>query len=80
MKHLVWCDSRILDAHLPCNCTPVNHEQLDTDIRRAERERCAKIADVFADDAHYEYSNDIARSAAMDMARRIARDLRLAED
>lgn len=81
MKHLVWCDSRILDAHLPCNCTgPISHEQMDTELRRAERERCAKVADVFAADAHFEYSNDVAREAAADVARRVARDLRLMED
>lgn len=81
MKHLIWCDTHIQDAHLPCTCTgPISHEQLDTEIRRAERERCATVADVFATDAYHEYGNDVAREAAADMARRIARDLRVVED
>lgn len=27
MKHHVWCDSRILDYHLPCNCEMSKEEE-----------------------------------------------------
>lgn len=55
-------------------------KQHDTEIRRQERERCATVADVFAEDAHFEYPTDTERRAAADMAHRLARDIRLMED
>lgn len=80
-RHKVWCDTRIPDFYLPCNCKPgAELTQHDLHIRRQERERCAKVCDVFAQDAHFEYSNDPARAAAADLAKRIARSIRLMED
>lgn len=76
-KHKAWCDSHILDVHLPCTC---KRGLFDTEIRRAERERCATLADVLATSACFEYGSLIAQEVAEDMARRIARELRLMED